>query len=94
MFDFFSLNNLLIIRVDQSKSSNIKRIFIFGGEYQIYFKCGEKTRSCHECIAHMKVQIFSLHKMEYIWYLPKNIIFECKMYMNNLTFSSVVFCLI
>ena len=44
---------------------------LFGGEYQIYFiECGEKISVFHECVARVKMLIFSPHEMKYILYLP------------------------
>ena len=57
----------------QTRRHTINRGYLlFWGEYQIYFiKCGEKTSIFHDCIARVKMLIFSPHSMKYIWYLPK-----------------------
>ena len=60
---------ILLIRL------NIYRIFTFLGENQIYFECGEKISIFHECIAQVKMLIFSPLEMEYIWYSPKKVNF-------------------
>ena len=34
-------------------------------------ECGEKIGTFHECVATVKVLIFSPHEMKYIWYFLK-----------------------
>ena len=50
-----------------------------------------------ECVARVKMLIFSPHEMKYIWYLPKKVNFlfilystQWKCRKHNLTFSMVV----
>ena len=55
----------------------------------------KKISIFHECIAQVKMLIFSQHEIKYIWYLPKKIIFSLfytkRKYRNhNLTFYLVV----
>ena len=71
---------------------------LFRGEYEIYFiECGEKTSIFHECVARVKMLIFSPHEMKYIRYLPKKSKFSFyfilngnKKKNNELTFYLVV----
>ena len=56
----------------QTRRHEIKRGYLlFSGEYQIHFiECGEKISIFHECVAQVKMLIFSPHEIKYILYLP------------------------
>ena len=45
-----------------------------------FIKCGEKISIFHECVARVKMLIFSPHKMKHIWYLPKKVNFLSILY--------------
>ena len=69
---------------------------LFGGEYQIYFiECGvvRKIIIFHECIARVKMLIFSPHEMKYIWYLPKKVNFLFILYSTEIQKSQPYFLL-
>ena len=58
--------------ITQWQYKYIEDIYFFWGEYEIYFiECDEKISTFHECVARVKMLIFSPHEMEYIWYWPK-----------------------
>ena len=59
---------------------------LFWGEYQIYFiENSEKISIFHECVARVKMLIFSPHEMKYIWYLPKKSKFSFYFILNGNT---------
>ena len=45
----------------------------------------KKISIFHECIARVKMLIFSLHEMKYIWYLPKKSKFSLYLILNGNT---------
>ena len=60
----------------------------------ICIECGEKISTFHECIARVKMLIFSPHKMKNIWYLPKKSKFPFYFLLNgNTDITALLFTL-
>ena len=53
-----------------------------------FIECGEKISIFHECVARMKMLIFSPHEIKYIWYLPKKSKFSFNFILNGNTEST------
>ena len=58
----------------------VLRILTFLGEYKISSNA-VKNRIYNECVARVKIMIFSIHEMKYIWY---------EFYRNNVNFYFVL----
>ena len=57
--------------LSHNKMKIYRGYLLFSGVYQIYFiECSEKISIFHECVAQVKMLIFSPHEMKYILYLP------------------------
>ena len=53
----------------------------------------EKISIFHECVARVKMLIFSPHEMKYIWYLPKKVNFLFILYSTEIQKSQPYFLL-
>ena len=58
---------------------------LFCGEYQYISSSAVKRISIfHECVAQVKLLIFSPHEIKYIWYLPKKVNFPFILYSTEI----------
>ena len=53
----------------------------------------KKISIFHECVARVKMLIFSPHEMKYIWYLPKKVDFLFILYSTEIQKSQPYFLL-